>query len=138
MWRRSWHSILCFFGVRNPFDWAPPGLGPEVNHPYMAHQTIQCCEHCGGGRHHAIHKPPYDPRRLAEILGNPPAVIVQGSHGPMYYRGENAMKRFERPGPGAVHTGSHPLTEYTCDDSACWCGGAGFPTHARRRGYLEQ
>ena len=80
MWHLSaaWHSALCFLGVRNPFDWAPPGLGPEVNHPYMAHRTIQCCEHCGGGRHHAIHKPPYDPRRLAEILGNPPCAMKQG------------------------------------------------------------
>lgn len=71
-----WHSILLFLGIRNHFDWAPPGLGPEVNHPYMPHQFLRCCEHCGGGRLNPIHKPPFDPRREAEIW----AAIPHGYH----------------------------------------------------------
>lgn len=46
---------------------APPALGPEVNHKYSQHATLQCCEHCGGGPKHAIHSEPFDPRRMAEI-----------------------------------------------------------------------
>jgi hypothetical protein len=67
--KQIWHHWLCLVGIRNDVDWAPPALGPEVNHPYMAHALLQCCEHCGGGRLHGIHKPPYDARRLAEVLG---------------------------------------------------------------------
>lgn len=73
-----WHRLLIFLGIRNELDWSPPGLGPEVNHSYMPHQTLRCCEHCGGGRLNPIHKPPYDPRRMAQILSlystvsNPP------------------------------------------------------------------
>lgn len=67
-----WHRLLLFLGIRNEFDWAAPGLGPEVNHPYMPHPSLRCCEHCGGGRKNWIHRPPYDPRRVAEILGSPP------------------------------------------------------------------
>lgn len=63
------HRALVLLGIRNDLDWAPPALGPEVNHPYMGHSLLQCCEHCGGGRLHAIHKPPYDPRRMEEVLG---------------------------------------------------------------------
>lgn len=63
-----WHRFLCFLGIRNEFDYAPPGLGPEVNHPYEQHAAVRCCVHCGGGELHAIHKTPYDPRRLAQIL----------------------------------------------------------------------
>lgn len=63
-----WHRLLLFLGIRNEFDWAPPGLGPEVNHPYGQHPTLRCCEHCGGGLKHWIHRPPYDPRRTAEVL----------------------------------------------------------------------
>ena len=71
-----WHELLMFLGIRNEFDWAPPGLGPEVNHPYMPHPSLRCCEHCGGGSKHAIHREPYDPRRVAEILA------MQLRHGP--------------------------------------------------------
>jgi hypothetical protein len=63
-----WHRLLLLLRVRNQFDWAPPCLGPEVNHPYMPHLFLRCCEHCGGGRLHGIHEKPYDPRRLAEIM----------------------------------------------------------------------
>lgn len=62
-----WHRLLCFLGIRNPFDWAPPGLGPEVPHPYFAEDCMQCCRHCGGGSRHKIHIPPFNPRRQAEI-----------------------------------------------------------------------
>jgi len=65
-----WHRLMLFLCFRNELDRAPPGLGPEVNHPYMPHQTLPCCEHCGGGRKNPIHRPPYDPRRLAEMLGH--------------------------------------------------------------------
>ena len=64
-----WHRLLLFLRLRNAFDWAPPGLGPEMNHPYMPHASLRCCEHCGGGKLNAIHREPYNPRRLAEILG---------------------------------------------------------------------
>lgn len=72
MW---WHRLLLFLRIRNEFDWAAPALGPEVNHPYMPHASLRCCEHCGGGRLNWIHRPPYDARRVAEILGNPPYPI---------------------------------------------------------------
>lgn len=82
-----WHLLLCLLHIRKAADYAPPGLGPEVPHPYMAHTSLDCCEHCGGGRLNAIHKPPFNPRRLAEILGNAPY----------------AMKHWEGPGgPRAV------------------------------------
>lgn len=63
-----WHRLLCFLGVRNEFDWVPPGLGPEVNHPYFKHDALQCCNYCGGGQFHSIHKEPHNARRTAEIL----------------------------------------------------------------------
>jgi hypothetical protein len=63
-----WHRLLLFLGIRNEFDWAPPALGPEVNHPYIKHPELRCCMHCGGGPKHAIHQEPFDPRRTAEIL----------------------------------------------------------------------
>lgn len=63
-----WHRLLLLLHVRNEFDWAPPGLGPEVPHPYMPHVRLRCCEHCGGGKLNAIHRPPFDPRREAEIF----------------------------------------------------------------------
>ena len=62
-----WHRLLLFLGVRNEFDWAPPGLGPEVNHPYHAHDSLQCCIYCGGGFRHPIHTEPWDGRRRLEI-----------------------------------------------------------------------
>lgn len=74
--KRFWHQFLVLVGVRNDLEWAPPCLGPEVNHPYMAHALLQCCEHCGGGRKNTIHQPPYDPRRLAEVLGQRPVVVA--------------------------------------------------------------
>lgn len=64
--RNWWHKLLLFLSFRDEFDWAPPGLGPEVNHPYSQHESLNCCEHCGGGRRHPIHSEPYNPRRLAE------------------------------------------------------------------------
>jgi hypothetical protein len=63
-----WHRILLFLAIRDEFDWAPPALGPEVNHPYMPHSALRCCEDCGGGCKHAIHRKPYDARRVAEIM----------------------------------------------------------------------
>ena len=64
-----WHRFLCFLGIRNVYDWAPPALGPEVNHPYVKHLALQCCNYCGGGKFNAIHKAPFDPRRTREVLG---------------------------------------------------------------------
>jgi len=66
--RFLFHRLLCFLGIRNKFDYAPPGLGPEVPHPYSQADALQCCLYCGGGRLHAIHKPPFNERRAAEIL----------------------------------------------------------------------
>lgn len=62
-----WHRLLLFLKIRNEFDWAPPGLGPEVNHPYQPYDKLPCCVHCGGGRLHPIHLEPFDARRMAEI-----------------------------------------------------------------------
>jgi hypothetical protein len=67
-----WHRLLLFLHVRNEFDWAPPALGPEVNHPYIQHEALRCCMHCGGGWKHAIHQEPFDERRTAAILGVDP------------------------------------------------------------------
>ena len=64
-----WHRLLLFLHLRNELDWAPPGLGPEVNHPYQEYERLPCCVHCGGGSKHAIHREPFDPRRMAEIEG---------------------------------------------------------------------
>jgi hypothetical protein len=72
MW---WHRLLLFLRIRNKFDWAFPGW-PEVNHPYMPHSSLRCCEHCGGGRFNWIHRPPYDPRRVAEILADEQAGLI--------------------------------------------------------------
>ncbi len=63
-----WHQILLFLGVRDEFDWAPPCLGPEVNHPYFQHEALRCCDHCGGGWKHPIHQKPYNERREAEVM----------------------------------------------------------------------
>jgi hypothetical protein len=63
-----WHRLLLFLRIRSEFDWAPPALGPEVNHPYIQHPALMCCAHCGGGPKHAIHHEPFDARRTAEIL----------------------------------------------------------------------
>jgi len=77
MW---WHRLLCFLRLRDDLDYGPP-IGPEVPHPYMPHVatmaarpgqqpvTLRCCEHCGAGQKHAIHRPPYDNTRLAKIFG---------------------------------------------------------------------
>jgi hypothetical protein len=64
-----WHRLLIALAIRNEMEWAPPGLGPEVNHPYTADYQIswRCC-HCGGGEKHPIHREPFDPRRHAEVL----------------------------------------------------------------------
>ena len=63
------HRVLLAVGIRNPLDYAPPALGPEVNHPFLSHSRLACCDHCGGGSRHAIHKTPWDPRRTLEVLG---------------------------------------------------------------------
>ncbi len=63
-----WHRLLIFLGIRNEFDYQVPCLGPEVNHPYFEHESLQCCKHCGGGRRHEIHQEPYDSRRLQEVM----------------------------------------------------------------------
>ncbi len=62
-----WHRLLCFLRIRKDIEWAPPALGPEVNHPYFKYSAAECCEHCGGGKRHPIHKRPYDSRRLEEV-----------------------------------------------------------------------
>jgi hypothetical protein len=64
-----WHRLLIALAIRNEMEWAPPGLGPEVNHPYTADDQIpwRCC-HCGGGAKNPIHREPFDPRRHAEVL----------------------------------------------------------------------
>ena len=63
-----WHRLLLFLHIRNEFDWAPNSLGPDVPHPYYQHETLKCCEHCGGGRLHAIHRQPWDTRRTQEVV----------------------------------------------------------------------
>ncbi len=63
-----WHRLLVFLGLRNQFDYAPPGLGPEVNHPYFKHDALQCCNYCGGGPKHPIHSEPHNERRAAEVV----------------------------------------------------------------------
>lgn len=71
MFARVYHRILLKLRIRKAADWAGPELGPEVNHPYFAAPgAFACCEHCGGGRFHAIHKEPWDERRTREILGS--------------------------------------------------------------------
>lgn len=62
-----WHRLLLFLRIRNRLDWASPGLGPEVNHPYYQHEALKCCAHCGGGWKHPIHRTPFDERRAAEV-----------------------------------------------------------------------
>ena len=85
MW---WHRLLLFLKIRNEFDWAFPAW-PEVNHPYMPHASLRCCEHCGGGRLNWIHRAPYDVRRTAEILQLSPALLKDG----------HALAGFERNYP---------------------------------------
>ena len=63
-----WHRLLLFLRIRNDFDWSPPCLGPEVNHPYIKDLRHRCCTYCGGGSAHAIHRKPFDERRAAEIM----------------------------------------------------------------------
>lgn len=63
-----WHHVLVFLRLRDDLEWAAPGLGPEVPHPYFQHERLRCCSHCGGGRLHAIHSRPWNERRTAEIL----------------------------------------------------------------------
>lgn len=63
-----WHRLLVFLGVGHGHDWTPPGLGPEVNHPFFLHESLPCCRHCGGGWRHAIHREPYDVGRTLEVL----------------------------------------------------------------------
>jgi hypothetical protein len=62
-----WHRLLLWLHIRNELDWAPPGLGPEVNHPYEPYSKLPCCVHCGGGRWNEIHREPFNLGRLAEI-----------------------------------------------------------------------
>jgi hypothetical protein len=64
--RHRWHRLLCLLSIRNEFDYAPP-FAPEVNHPYERDPVLECCQHCGGGRRHAIHSAPWDEKRTAEI-----------------------------------------------------------------------
>ena len=64
------HRILIALRIRREFDYAPPGLGPEVSHPYVQHVSLECCDHCGGGYRHDIHKPPFDERRTHEIMSS--------------------------------------------------------------------
>ena len=99
MWSRRWHRLLCFFGIRNDFDWAPPGLGPEVPHPYYAEDALQCCRHCGGGKLHRIHEPPYSAQRQADIEALERARVKHA-----YVERENGVVRDVQPGSrwGAV------------------------------------
>jgi hypothetical protein len=62
-----WNRLLLLLRLRNEFDYAPPGLGPEVNHPYEQDARMRCCMHCGGGKKHKIHRQPWDEKRMAEI-----------------------------------------------------------------------
>ena len=62
-----WHRLLLALHIRDEFDYAAPGLGPEVPHAYEKHPQLRCCEYCGGGRLHAIHRPPFDRQRMKEI-----------------------------------------------------------------------
>ena len=62
-----WHRLLCFVGLREDSDWAPP-FAPEVNHPYQECPGAKCCEHCGAGKRHSIHQEPFDRRRAVEVI----------------------------------------------------------------------
>ncbi len=63
-----WHLLLIFLGIRDDFDFVPPGLGPEVSHPFIKADSLNCCRHCGGGSKHVVHQPPYNLRRSAEVI----------------------------------------------------------------------
>jgi hypothetical protein len=63
-----WNRLLLLLRLRNEFDYAPPGLGPEVNHAYEQDSKMRCCMHCGGGKKHKIHRQPWDEKRMAEIV----------------------------------------------------------------------
>ena len=63
-----WHRLLVLLRIRTKSDWAPAGLGPEVNHPYFQHEALSCCRHCGGGWRNPVHREPYDERRTLEVL----------------------------------------------------------------------
>lgn len=39
-----------------------------MNHPYIQHESLRCCSHCGGGKLHAIHREPFNERRTQEVL----------------------------------------------------------------------
>jgi len=80
-----WHRILLFLGLRDQFDWAPPGLGPEVNHPYEKHVALKCCVHCGGGWRHPIHREPFDARRFDEIMAARACVNPEANSQPDSY-----------------------------------------------------
>jgi len=64
--RHWWHSVLCFLRLRNDYDWSAPAW-PEVHHYYEPAARSRCCQHCGGGRFHGVHDPPYDTGRLDQI-----------------------------------------------------------------------
>jgi hypothetical protein len=62
-----WHRFLCWLKIRDHLEYSPPFYF-EVNHPFEKDEKLNCCTHCGGGRLHRIHKEPYDPKRLNEIM----------------------------------------------------------------------
>lgn len=102
-----WHRLLCALAIRNEMEWAPPGLGPEVNHPYTPDDQIpwRCC-HCGGGEKHAIHRRPFDTRRYAEVLAL------------------NRARTTERMKDANHHLGDHVQGASVCDSPQCWCQSA--------------
>jgi hypothetical protein len=87
--RFSFSRLLIFLGLRDPFDVVPP-FCPEVPHPFVKHPALNCCDHCGGGKLHAIHKPPYNPRRTAEVLGHSNVMVPpRGPYGGNYIEREH-------------------------------------------------
>lgn len=143
-----WHRLLLLLHIRNEFDWAPPSLGPEVNHPYYQHEALRCCQHCGGGYKHAIHRKPYNERRAAEVeaielerafrwaetpeakaLANQKMMVNQAV-GDLDATRQRAFVERERLAGVRLpevqwHVGEHVMVSVAgfpvCDSASCWC-----------------
>lgn len=54
-----WNWLLVKLGLRtdwrNP-DLCPPAFDDVTPHEYSPHRGLPCCEKCGGGKLHAIHR----------------------------------------------------------------------------------
>ena len=65
--KHRWRRFLAFLGLVGPFDYDPP-FAPDSPHRFEQHASAQYCTHCGGGFRHEIHREPWDPRRMKQIL----------------------------------------------------------------------